>query len=144
MSNLLHNMSAPPRSVVVFHQNQLNKYMAFNPIRLAKLINCRHIKNLVDEVREYIKSHPDIDKYIKKPTGYMIAEYINLDGCDKYDRKLNDKLSKYQYVECDDIELLIIVFGCTVGDLYIPNRKIIINETKLDKVLFFPIDEVNS
>lgn len=115
-------------------------------MRLMELL-CGHrisVPELAKKVNDYIKSHPDITKNIKKPTGYMIAEYVNLNNCYKYSKHIMDQLSRYDLDECTDLELLIIVFGQTVGDLYIPDKPLTINESKFDKILLFPESEVNS
>ena len=146
MNDLLHNMSAPPKSVVQFKQKQLANYMAFNPLRLAKLlgINYFNVKKICEKVEEYVTKHPQIEAIIEKPTGYMIAEFIEIDNKDKPIKDLYKKLSMYKYVECVNIELLIVIFCSTVGDLYIPNRNLSFESTKFDKILLFPEEEVNS
>ena len=137
MSELLHNMSAPPRSEVKFKKEQLKKYIAFNPLHLARLLKKLNYKDEISEsVQQYVKNNPGIVKNIMKPTGYMIGEVIKLNG--KY------KLNQYKYVECDNLELLIIVLCSTVGDLYIPDRPLSFEKTKFNKVLLFPEEEVNS
>lgn len=146
MSELLHNMSVPPRSEVKFKKEQLNKYIAFNPIILARLLGDSDIdiKDLCKKVKKYVSDHPKIEEIIEKPTGYMIGEFIELNGKNKFTKELNNKLKQYKYVECDNLELLIIIFCSTVGDLYIPNRKLSFESTKFDKILLFPEEEVNS
>ena len=146
MSELLHNMSVPPRSEVKFKKEQLNKYITFNPIILATLLGDSDIdiKDLCNKVKKYVSDHPKIEDNIEKPTGYMIGELIELKGKNKFTKELNNKLKQYKYVECDNLELLIIVFCSTVGDLYIPNRKLSFESTKFDKILLFPEEEVNS
>ena len=147
MNDVLHNMSAPPRSQVNFEQKQLKKYIAFNPLRLSRLLN-KHLllfgSSLTSEVNKYVSSHPNIDKNIKKPTGYMIGEYIELGNTHKFTKNLSEMMDKYFYEECNDLELLIIVLCSTVGDLYIPNHPLTITDNKFDKVLFFPKEEVES
>ena len=146
MKDLLHNMSAPPRSEVKFKQKQLKKYIAFNPNRLITFFEEKDevIKDLSDKVKEYVKEHPQIELIIEKPTGYMIGEVIELKEYKSFTKELNDKLNLYKYVECDNIDLLIIVLCSTVGDLYIPNRTLSFERSKFDKILLFPEDEVNS
>ncbi|MDY6431008.1 MAG: hypothetical protein SPL00_04385 [Bacilli bacterium] len=146
MSALLHNMSAPPRSEVKFKQEQLKKYVLFNPIMLARLLGDRNLMiiGLEEKVKDYYEKHKQIENIIKKPTGYMIAEVIEFNGKNKYTKQLKDKLNQYKHVECDNIELLILVFCSTVGDLYIPNRPLSFESTKFDKILLFPEEEVNS
>lgn len=147
MSDVLHNMSAPPRSKVSFVQRQLKEYIAFNPLRLARLLNNRLLLfgvDLVEEVNDYVSHHPNINKNIKRPTGYMIGEYIELGNTKKFTKDLSEKMDKYHYRECNDLELLIIVLCSSVGDLYIPNHPLVINDSKFDKILFFPKEEVES
>ncbi len=146
MSELLNNMSAPPRSEVRFEQEQLKKYIAFNPITLANLLGDSDIaiKDLCNKVKDYVSEHPTIETIIEKPTGYMIGEVVTLNGEIKLTKELNDMLNRYKYVECDNLELLIMVLCSTVGDLYIPNRTLSFESTKFDKILLFPESEVNS
>ncbi|MCR4661857.1 MAG: hypothetical protein K5765_07690 [Clostridia bacterium] len=146
MSELLHNMSAPPRSEVKFKQQQLKKYVAFNPIILARLLGEKNIRiaGLEEKVKNYYETHNYIENSIKKPTGYMIAETIEFNGVNRFSKQLKNKMEKYVYEECNNTELLILVFCSTVGDLYIPNRKLSFESTKFDKILLFPEEEVNS
>ena len=146
MSGLLHNMSAPPRSEVSFKQVQLKKYIAFNPIRLARLLDDKDIviKDLPGKAKKYVNEHPQIEAIIEKPTGYMIGEVVSFDGKNKFTKKISEKLNSYTYVECDNLDLLITVLCSTVGDLYIPNRVLSFESTKFDKILLFPEEEVNS
>ena len=140
MSELIHNMSAPPRSNLEFRQYQLKKYLAFNPLHLATLLKKLKFEDKVYLAAEqYVKTHPELISSPKKPTGYMLAEYIKL-RC----RELEGKLNTYNYDECDDIELMILVFASTVGDLYIPDRPLSFERTKFDKILLFPQEDVNS
>lgn len=144
MSDILKNMSAPPRSEVTFRQEQLKKYIAFNPLRLSRLlVESNYKDDLSQSTKQYVEDNPDIIKNIKKPTGYMIAEYVELAG-DKYTKALNDKLDVYKYVECTDLELIILVLCSTVGDLYIPDRPLSFEKTKFNKILLFAEEEVNS
>lgn len=141
--NILCNMSAPPRSRVNFTQEQLKKYVAFDPSVLAYLIvknNNTAFSDIKFVVKDYVKKHPDFEKNIKKPSGYILGEIIDL-----YEIGNNGKeLDKYDFVICKDIDLLIYIFCSTVNDLYIPNRKLSFNDSNFDKILLFPIDEVNS
>ena len=145
MSHILYNMSAPPRSSVVYKQQQLKKYIAFNPITLAKLLGHekKTIESLVKDVNGYINAHPNIKKNINKPTGYMVAEYISIDSLADTN-SVTQGLAKYSFTNCEDAELMILVFGATVGDLYIPNRPLKIKTSCLNKILLFPEEEVNS
>lgn len=147
MTNVLHNMSAPPRSQVKFEQYQLKQYTVFNPLKLARLLNNKRLLSgsaLTEEVKKYVSSHPGLENNIKRPTGYMVGEYVELEDTVKFTRALNEKLNKFRYTDCNDLELLIIVLCSTVGDLYIPNHPLTITDSKFDKVLFFPKDEVES
>ena len=76
MNVLLHNMSAPPKSKVDFEQTQLEKYIAFNPKDLAGSLGDENMTadELKTAVENYVKNHPDIERIIEKPTGYMIGE----------------------------------------------------------------------
>ena len=140
MSEVLHNMSAPPRSQVVFKQYQLKKYLAFNPLHLATLLKKLKIGGEVNfAAKEFVESHAEQVLNVKRPTGYMLAEYIEL-SCKEFKERLNT----YNYDECDDVALMIVVFASTVGDLYIPERPLSFENTKFDKILLFPLEEVNA
>lgn len=143
---ILHNMSAPPRSEVKFEQGQLKKYIAFIPFLLASLLGEEKgdVKDLGAKVKQYVSEHPRIESLITKPTGYMIAEVIDLNGRNRPSKDFGDQLNRYQFVECADPELLIAVFCSTVGDLYIPNRTLSFESSKFDKILLFPEEEVMS
>ena len=146
MSELLHNMSAPPRSEVHFEQNQLEEYVAFNPIVLARLLNFKNkmLSGLEEKAKEYYENHKELENIIEKPTGYMIAEVIELNGINRFSKQLKTKIDKYKHKDCENLELLILVFCSTVGDLYIPNRPLSFEKTKFDKILLFPKEGVNS
>ena len=135
MSDILKNMSAPPRSSVVFNKVQIQKYISFNPLTLKKLLNELGYKGEINKmVEEYVNNNPNIIKNIKRPSGYMLGVYI----------EFNKELDLYKYEECTDLELLILVFCSTVGDLYIPNKELGFEENKFDKILLFAEEEVNS
>ena len=144
MSELLHNMSAPPRSQVSYKMEQLKKYIAFNPLTLSELLK---ELGIIDEVhlasKKYVDNNPDILKSIKKPTGYMLAECIEMPKC-MSNKKLTNYLNKYNFKACTDLELLILVFASTVGDLYIPNKDLSFESSKFSRILLFPEEEVNS
>lgn len=144
--NVLKNMSAPPRSEVYYEQYQLSsKYICFNPYVLKDLL---HIlsdspSSIAKAAEKYVKKHPNIIKNIAKPTGYMVSEYIELGVMSR--QKIDEALNNlYSFEICNDVELLILVFGSTVGDLYIPNRPLSFEDTKFNKVLLFPKEEVES
>ncbi|MCR4661004.1 MAG: hypothetical protein K5765_03255 [Clostridia bacterium] len=140
MSEQIHND-------INFEQKQLKNYVAFNPIILARLLGDKNIRitGLEEKVRTYYETHKNnIENTIKKPTGYMIAETIEFNGVNRFSKPLKYKLNRYKYKECNNIELLILVFCSTVGDLYIPNRILSFESTKFNKILLFPEDEVNS
>ncbi len=141
MSELLHNMSAPPRSEVKFNQLQL-KYICFNPSKLVSLLSDKGYsdENISVNVKNYVLDHPQIASIIERPTGYMIGEVIEVNDA----KKIKKRLMEFSYVECTNLELLIVVFCSTVGDLYIPNRTLSYEKNKFDKILLFPEDEVNS
>ncbi len=142
MSELLHNMSAPPTSQVKFEKVQLKEYIAFTPYKLALLLSAYGLKDeeISVNVKKYVDTHPQVASIIERPTGYMIAETIEDDD----PVKVSDRLRHYSYIECDNLELLIAVFCSTVGDLYIPNRTLSFEKSKFNKVLLFPKEEVNS
>ena len=99
--------------------------------------------SIAKAAEKYVKKHPHIIKNIAKPTGYMVSEYIELGVMSR--QKIDEALNNlYSFEVCNDVELLILVFGSTVGDLYIPNRPLSFEETKFNKVLLFPKEEVES
>ena len=143
MNGLLHNMSAPPKSKVDFEQTQLEKYIAFNPKDLAELLGNENMTadELKTAVENYVKNHPDIERIIEKPTGYMIGEV----GVMNNENKITNKSKTvFDYEVCKNLELMIVVLCSTVGDLYIPDRQMSFEKTKFDKILLFPKDEVES
>ena len=143
MNGLLHNMSAPPKSKVDFEQTQLEKYIAFNPKDLAGSLGDENMTadELKTAVEDYVKNHPDIERIIEKPTGYMIGEV----GVMNNENKITSKSKTvFDYEVCKNLELMIVVLCSTVGDLYIPDRQMSFEKTKFDKILLFPKDEVES
>ena len=143
MNGLLHNMSAPPKSKVDFEQTQLEKYIAFNPKDLAGSLGDENMTadELKTAVEDYVKNHPDIERIIEKPTGYMIGEV----GVMNDENKITNKSKTvFDYEVCKNLELMIVVLCSTVGDLYIPDRQMSFEKTKFDKILLFPKDEVES
>lgn len=143
MNVLLHNMSAPPKSKVDFEQTQLEKYIAFNPKDLAGSLGDENMTadELKTAVENYVKNHPDIERIIEKPTGYMIGEV----GVMNNENKITSKSKTvFDYEVCKNLELMIVVLCSTVGDLYIPDRQMSFEKTKFDKILLFPKDEVES
>lgn len=143
MNVLLHNMSAPPKSKVDFEQTQLEKYIAFNPKDLAGSLGDENMTadELKTAVEDYVKNHPDIERIIEKPTGYMIGEV----GVMNNENKITSKSKTvFDYEVCKNLELMIVVLCSTVGDLYIPDRQMSFEKTKFDKILLFPKDEVES
>lgn len=142
MSELLHNMSVPPRSEVKFNQLQLKKYICFNPSKLSSLLFDKGYSNeqISINTENYALAHSQITSIIERPTGYMIGEVIEANDT----KRSKERLMEYNFVECTNLELLIVVFCSTVGDLYIPNRTLSYEKNKFDKILLFPEDEVNS
>ena len=136
MNVLLHNMSAPPKSKVDFEQTQLEKYIAFNPKDLAGSLGDENMTadELKTAVEDYVKNHPDIERIIEKPTGYMIGEV----GVMNDENKITNKSKTvFDYEVCKNLELMIVVLCSTVGDLYIPDRLMSFEKTKFDKILRF-------
>ena len=143
MNGLLHNMSAPPKSKVDFEQTQLEKYIAFNQKDLAGSLGDENMTadEMKTAVEDYVKNHPDIERIIEKPTGYMIGEV----GVMNNENKITSKSKTvFDYEVCKNLELMIVVLCSTVGDLYIPDRQMSFEKTKFDKILLFPKDEVES
>ena len=142
---VFHNMSAPPRSEVRFQTNQLTDYIAFNPLTLCNLLSGKTLyKQLPKRVEHYVKHHPEIEKLLEKPTGYMIGETFEINEIGVLTNQIKKKLDNYYFEECQDINLLIVVLCSTVGDLYIPNRPLSFESSKFDKIILFPKVEVNS
>ena len=130
------NMSAPPKSVITFRQDELGVYYRFDPKELFKiLLNTAIVDDdykdrIANLCNLYIKKHHRVKDSIKKPTGFMIAS------------KMTDKCEKYEV--CKDIDVLLNVFGRTVGDLYIPTREMSFDNSKFQEVLYFLKSEVDS
>lgn len=142
---IFHNMSAPPRSEVHFKTEQLVDYIAFNPLIICDLLEGKTpYKQLPKRVEYYVKHHPEIEKLLEKPTGYMIGETFEISERGFLTNPVMEKLNNYYFEECQDINLLIVVLCSTVGDLYIPNRPLSFESSKFDKIILFPKVEVNS
>ena len=140
MSELLHNMCAPPRSQVHFEKRQLSRYLAFNPLRLAALLKLPYpLKGT--QVKEYLEAHPRLKK-VQKPSGFMLAETVEVGTSSA--TALTKRLKTYRYDVCNNIGLLIAVFTSTVGDLYIPSRTPSFEDSHFQRVLLFPKQEVTS
>ena len=140
MSDILKNMSAPPKSVVYFKKEQVQTYLLFNPLTLQKLLQKRnYTKDIAKASQEYYLSHLKRFERLSKPRGYMISECIELSD-DIY--LVKEKLKNYLLSECTNIELMILVFCKTINDLYIPSRKLSFEASRFKKILLFPLDEV--
>lgn len=138
MNKLLHNMSCAPRHIVSIETFQIKVYYCFNPYSLAAMLGVKYAE-LTDAAKDYVKKHPEIANNVKKPIGYMIGRAIDQL---RFQTMLKYEKSTFRYKECVDLELMLLVFGGTVGDLYIPNRPLSFDEEKFKQFLFFPKDEV--
>lgn len=140
MSDILKNMSAPPKSVVYFKKEQVQTYLLFNPLTLQKLLEKRnYTKDIAKASQEYYLSHLKRFERLRQPRGYMISEYIELNDDINF---IKEKLNNYLLSECKNIELMILVFCKTINDLYIPSRKLSFEASRFKKILLFPLDEV--
>lgn len=148
MSDILKNMSVPPKSIISFKIEQVQKYLLFNPLTLRKLLQEKNYTSEISKAsQEYYLSNLKSFEKVRQPSGYMISECINLSIDDAYliknEEEINNYLlTNYLLSECKNIELMILVFCKTVNDLYIPSRKPSFEDSKFKKILMFPLDEV--
>lgn len=118
---------------VRFKQNLSDPYVLFDPSTLGNLLGCKNYGELPSRAAEYLASHPWIERMPERPQSFMVAEperrrigmihphYLFAD--------------KGEYTVCKDINLLLQVFGATVGRLYIPDRKLEYSENCFSKLL---------
>lgn len=123
--NMLRNMSAPPRSEVRIRQNLPGMFIFFSPKRLASLLGCPS-EELPERCAEYVAAHPEIADNPQRPRSYMVAQTT----------------PQKRSVECFRLELLLVIFGSTLGDLYIPGRKLEYPKSRFDHTLYFRRQEV--
>lgn len=149
MSDILKNMSVPPKSAVSFKIEQVQKYLLFNPLTLRKLLQEKNYtsSDISKASQEYYFSNLKSFEKVRQPSGYMISECIDLLIDDAYliknEEEMNNYLTtNYLLSECKNIELMILVFCKTINDLYIPSRKPSFEDAKFKKILMFPLDEV--
>lgn len=141
MNDILRNFYAGPSYNLVYKFKQLDKYIVFNPLTLKDLLLEKGFKGdkLENLIHSYIKKFPNFNSLDKRPSGYMFGKYIdlNLDS-----NAIFKELQKYDLEECKDIELLLIVIGSTVGDIYIPNRELSFENEKLNRMFLFFSQEI--
>ena len=128
----LNNMSAPPRTKAEINIKQIDRYLVFSPLTLARQLKCS-LKLLPFMVKEYVDGHKNIFSSIKRPNGYMIANVVP-----------NIRKTDFHYEICKDIDLEIIIFGSTVNGFYIPNRELSWDEDKFANTLCFLRNEALS
>lgn len=133
---LLHNMSAPPRSEVRFNIAPLGEYLIFDPCVLATKLSKRKMHStksaanyLSKHLKKHVLTHPYIINYKNRPKGYMLASTF-------------DNTIKCSGTICRDVNLLIHVFCSTVNDIYIPNKEFNYSVARFDKVLYFMKEEI--
>lgn len=141
MSSILRNLYVWSSYNLSYKFKQIDKYIVFNPLTLKKLLLEKGFKgkNLETLILNYIAKFPNFNSLDKRPLAYMLGQNISLD-LDV--NTINEKLNKYDFEECKDINLLIIVIGSTVGDIYIPNRELSFENDKLNKILLFFSQEI--
>lgn len=112
----LYNMSAPPRSQVVFDFIDNNDYYILSIDYLLKKLKCAK-RNFLKRVNKYyLKNKNIIDKDI-------IGKYITLKELNKEDIK------KYKYIT--DCNVILSILLRTYDGLYIPNKDIYITLDRL-------------
>lgn len=139
MSDILKNMSAPPRSEVEIVSVPCGEYIEFNPIVLANLISpMRHYFSyenasefLSSKLESFVNKHDGIRHLLTRPTGYMVSLNVKDD-------------EDIECETCEDAALLINVICSTVEDLYIPNRPMSFEKSKFTHSYYFLKEEVES
>lgn len=138
----------------------LKDIVCFDPANLARLLGCKKteywkyserdkrrvdiepkkesIKELTKKANDYIKEHPEIENSLKKPKNYMIADYY-LTFFDE--REGLEKITKSVRI-CEDIELLLLIFGKTINLIYSPNRITHFEDRSFNNILYFKKDEI--
>lgn len=122
---MLFNIGGPPRTTINISHSVIDVAISFKPAVLASLLNCE-ISELPKKCQKFVEDNQDKFKDHFKPEGYMI--------------NLNNQIKKIE--ECTDVYLLILIFGSTVDDIYIPNRKLVFYSSNFTKTLYFSKAEV--
>lgn len=120
---------------------QITKYLAFNPSKLVeylKIDNPNPAKVASQSKEYYLKHQEEIDNIIL-PKGYIIGELKKAD----FSNKPVD-LNKYDYEECEDINLLISILSLTVNDLYVSNKDKQFNKERFKNIVLLPLNEVKN
>lgn len=97
-----------------------------------------NMKELAKRANEYIEQHPEIKNSLKKPKNYMLSDYylanFNKEELARYD--------SYYVTICEDLELLLLIFGKTMHHIYSPNRIIHFTERSFESYLYFLKEEI--
>ncbi len=125
----LFNMSCPPRSKVSYEVKKIDDQVLFDFEVLIKLLKTNK-SHLVKRVEEYYKNNEKMLKNYKKPSGYMIGKYLNSD----------DKNYKVE----TDLNLLILVFTQTYGNMYVPNKEASFSKHRFENKILFLKREIES
>lgn len=132
--------------VVCFDPSELFKLLGCSGVPLdsgitadeltTKYVKKKHNELLAKKANEYIKDHPEILDSPKRPKNYMIANSY------KFMEETMLFLPKVNITTCEDLELLLIIFGKTVNGTYIPKRKIQFFPFSFNKVYYFTKKEL--
>lgn len=117
---------------VRFKQNQSDSCVLFDPSTLGDLLGCKCSRELPARASEYLASHPEIERMPERPQSFMVADPLHRSIAWLHSFFAN----KGKCTVCKDINLLLQVFGATVGRLYIPDRKLEYSENRFRKLLF--------
>lgn len=123
---------------VEFTQNLNDPYILFRPRILADLLGSED-SELPVRATAYLARHPEIERMPERPRSYMVAEF----NCFHVSPLLHPIFADTGVCEeCKDINLLLQVFGSTVGRLYIPDRKLAYPASRFQATLLFRAREV--
>lgn len=112
--NQICNMSAPPRSIIDIDIKPNGTIVLFDLKKCLDEYRKMQDKNICDfekELKEYIKENPNWMIDVHPISIYMISYKIAVQKLFPIER------------ECTDVNLCLYIFGKTVNDIYIPNRK---------------------
>lgn len=127
--DILYNMSGPPRSYVSYEIKRFGKQLLFDPDVLIKLLNTDKT-NLIKKIEQYCELNNSIYTSSKRPKGYMVG-------------KIPSEIDK-DYIVVEDIDLLILVLGSTFGNMYVPNKELLLSESRFKNKILFLEEEVYS
>lgn len=125
----LFNTCCAPTSKVSYQIKKFDTQILFDYEVLIKLLNTNKY-HLAECVEEYYKKNEKTLRNYKKPTGYMIGKY------------LEPKDKKYR-VETD-LNLLILVFTQTYGNMYVPTKDPSFSKHRFEHKILFLKKEVES